>query len=82
MVDGERLSNLRFADDLVLLSESVGEMIDMIDELKKHSERVVGLGMNAGKTKIYDQHFKFSRTSATGRCCDRIYIYILAIKLP
>ncbi|KOB51848.1 Endonuclease-reverse transcriptase, partial [Operophtera brumata] len=45
------LTNLRFTDDLVLFSESVGDMLSMIEDLKILSEKV-GLKMNLAKTKI------------------------------
>lgn len=32
IVDGERLSNLRFADDLVLISDSADAMVSMIED--------------------------------------------------
>ncbi|PZC75698.1 hypothetical protein B5X24_HaOG205730 [Helicoverpa armigera] len=51
VVDGERLSNLRFADDLVLISDNIDDMIIMIEELKTESLKA-GLKMNFNKTKI------------------------------
>jgi Reverse transcriptase (RNA-dependent DNA polymerase) len=50
-VNGKKLSNLRFADDLTLISESKQELVEMIEELKIESEKV-GLFMNWKKTKI------------------------------
>ncbi|KAI8434265.1 hypothetical protein MSG28_012359 [Choristoneura fumiferana] len=50
-INGERISHLRFADDLVLLSENSGELEYMIDTLQKAS-RQKGLEMNFSKTKV------------------------------
>lgn len=45
------MSNLRFADDIVLISDSVDDMLKMLEDLRKESSRI-GLKMNVGKTKI------------------------------
>lgn len=50
-IKGERFTNLRFADDLVLFSDSISDMLTMIDDLKIES-RKVGLKMNITITKI------------------------------
>ena len=50
-VDGEYLNNLRFADDIVLLSDCEGELQRMIEELHRESLKV-GLKMNMKKTKV------------------------------
>ncbi|GBP16132.1 Putative uncharacterized transposon-derived protein F52C9.6 [Eumeta japonica] len=50
-IKGAYLNHLRFADDLVLLSETVNEMQSMIESLQKASTKV-GLEMNLMKTKI------------------------------
>lgn len=50
-IEGERLTNLRFADDLVLFSDNVPGMLSMIQDLKTESGKV-GLKMNISKTKI------------------------------
>uniref|UniRef100_A0A6G5AC50 Putative endonuclease-reverse transcriptase n=1 Tax=Rhipicephalus microplus TaxID=6941 RepID=A0A6G5AC50_RHIMP len=50
-VNGEYLSNLRFADDIALLSNSGDELQLMITELDKES-RKVGLKINLQKTKV------------------------------
>ncbi|XP_073960723.1 uncharacterized protein [Choristoneura fumiferana] len=51
VVDGERLSHLRFADDIALITDNVGDMVVMIDELQRESLKI-GLKMNVTKTKI------------------------------
>ncbi|EYC04314.1 hypothetical protein Y032_0088g2137 [Ancylostoma ceylanicum] len=50
-VNGNFLTNLRFADDVVLLAKSAEELQTMIDELDEHSLRC-GLKISTAKTKI------------------------------
>ncbi|CAH2270055.1 jg17908 [Pararge aegeria aegeria] len=50
-INGKYLSHLRFADDLVLLSEDPKELQYMLESLNRESE-TVGLEMNKGKTKV------------------------------
>lgn len=50
-VDGEYLSNLRFADDIVIISDDLGEIGDMLRELHAAAKRV-GLSINFNKTKL------------------------------
>ncbi|KAK8765934.1 hypothetical protein V5799_007282 [Amblyomma americanum] len=49
-INGEYLNNLRFADDIALLSHSGGELQIMINELDRQS-RSMGLKINMQKTK-------------------------------
>ncbi|CAH2092277.1 unnamed protein product [Euphydryas editha] len=50
-INGEHLSHLRFADDIVILAESLEELGIMLSDLNSASQRV-GLKMNMDKTKI------------------------------
>ena len=50
-IDGEFLSNLRFADDIFLCTESPQEIQQMLHELSDESRRM-GLKMNIAKTKV------------------------------
>ncbi|MCL1440820.1 reverse transcriptase domain-containing protein, partial [Enterobacter hormaechei] len=50
-VNGEYLSNLRFADDIALLSNSGDELQSMLSALDEQS-RTVGLKINMQKTKV------------------------------
>lgn len=50
-IDGRYLSHLRFADDIVIISNNLNELSDMLLELKVMSEKV-GLTMNLNKTKV------------------------------
>ncbi len=48
-INGEKLSNLRLADDTTLISQDGLELQEMIDKFCKESERV-GQHINASKT--------------------------------
>ena len=50
-IDGEFLSNLRFADDIFLCTETPQELQHMLQELSDESRRM-GLKMNITKTKV------------------------------
>ena len=50
-IDGEFLSNLRFADDICLCTETPQELQQMLQELSDESSRM-GLKMNIAKTKV------------------------------
>ncbi|KAG1663725.1 Equilibrative nucleoside transporter 3 [Nymphon striatum] len=50
-INGHRLTNLRFADDVVLFSESPQELQLMVEELRTASYKV-GLEINLSKTKV------------------------------
>ena len=50
-IDGEYLSNLRFADDIALFAENLQDLQKMLNELNEESKKV-GLHMNFSKTKV------------------------------
>ena len=50
-IDGEFLSNLRFADDIFLFTETPQELQHMLQEQSDESRRM-GLKMNIAKTKV------------------------------
>ena len=50
-IDGELLSNLRFADDIFLCTETPQELQKMLQELSDESRRK-GFKMNIAKTKV------------------------------
>lgn len=50
-VDGTRLNHLRFADDIVVISNDINQLKDMLEELQETSKQI-GLKMNLNKTKI------------------------------
>lgn len=50
-IDGEYLSHLRFADDIVVFSENPQDIQQMLNDLARNSKKV-GLSLNPTKTKI------------------------------
>ena len=50
-IDGECLTNLRFADDIFLCTEKPQELQHILQELSDESRRM-GLKMNIAKTKV------------------------------
>ena len=50
-IDGRRLSNLRFADDIILFTNSAAELQIMLDQLRNQCTKA-GLLINTSKTKI------------------------------
>ncbi|RVE40503.1 hypothetical protein evm_014848 [Chilo suppressalis] len=50
-INGEYLSHLRFADDVVLMAETLEDLNTMLEDLSSASQKV-GLKMNMEKTKI------------------------------
>ena len=65
VVDGERLTHLRFADDIVVFAESGEELQSMIKDLKEASQ-AVGLEMNLSKTKVMFNRHASSRIISAG----------------
>jgi len=59
-VDGEKLTDLRFADDVALITSTVKDMETQLNDLNKQSKKV-GLKMHKGKTK-YMTNFKTEET--------------------
>ena len=51
LIDGEYLSHLRFADDIIIFTRNIAELHEMLQELNQASLEV-GLSMNFKKTKI------------------------------
>ena len=50
-INGEHLTHLRFADDVVLMAETLEDLNTMLEDLRNPSQQV-GLKMNLDKTKI------------------------------
>ena len=51
LIDGEYLSHLRFADDIIIFTRNIAELHEMLQELNQAGLEV-GLSMNFKKTKI------------------------------
>ena len=50
-IAGRNINNLRYADDIILMSESEEELKSLLRKVKEESEKV-GLKLNIQKTKI------------------------------
>ncbi len=50
-INGLKLSNLRFADDIVLVAETMEELTEMVQEQNEKVKRA-GLSINFGKSKV------------------------------
>ena len=50
-INGEKINNLRFADDVVLVAESAEQLQIMLDDLNTESKKA-GMEINLSKTKI------------------------------
>lgn len=75
-IDGSYLSHLRFADDIVLLSEDPAELQYMLETLCEKSKNV-GLNINVHKTKILTNREKIPISTATGQIeYNDDYIYL------
>ena len=59
-VDGENLTDLRFADDVALIATSLKDMEVQLNELNQGSKKI-GLNIHKGKTK-YMTNFKSDET--------------------
>ena len=66
-IGSERLTNVRYADDLLLFATSMEDAIDMLSRLKQEL-RMVGLSVNSGKTKIL--------TTESQHICDERPLFI------
>ncbi|RVE40575.1 hypothetical protein evm_014776 [Chilo suppressalis] len=55
-INGERISHLRFADDIVIMAETLQDLQKMLNDLADSSIRI-GLRMNLDKTKVmFNEH--------------------------
>ena len=73
-IDGEFLSNLRFADDIFLCTETPQELQQMLQELFDESRRM-GLKMNITKTKVMVvDNTPYKREQCADRKCHRLRV--------
>ena len=54
-IDGEKLSNLRFVDDVALTTESVKDVEHQLNTVNKESLKI-GLKIHKSKNKINDKY--------------------------
>ncbi|XGW22067.1 hypothetical protein V3C99_004770 [Haemonchus contortus] len=75
-VNGKNVNNLRFADDIVLISSSTAEMEKMVNELNAVSRRI-GLEMNMSKTQLMvNQWCDTGTVSLDGKALQRVESYV------
>lgn len=58
-INGEMLNHLRFADDLIIISDNPDQLQTMLNQLVKESQEV-GLQMNLSKTKLMTNRSKIN----------------------
>lgn len=73
-INNRYLNHLRFADDIVMLSETANELQDMLRSLVQASSQV-GLEMNATKTKIMTNSIE-RPINVKGKTIEYVYSYI------
>jgi hypothetical protein len=76
-INGERLTHLRFADDVIVFSENIDELQTMVQELYTASLNV-GLKMNTAKTKIMCEDISVDHIKVNGKEINRVaeYVYL------
>ena len=77
LINGERLSHLRFADDITLIARDQDELQSMIEELNEKSEQI-GLKINSTKTKYLtnDIHQNQHTITINNRPVEKVESYI------
>ncbi|KAG1687439.1 Folylpolyglutamate synthase, mitochondrial [Nymphon striatum] len=78
LINGDRQTNLRFADDVVLFSESPQELQLMVEELRTASSKV-GLEINLSKTKVmFNRNVEIQPIMTGNVALDQVdrYIYL------
>ena len=80
-INGEHLTHLRFADDIMLVSHDPDELQIMIRELSAESKRA-GLKMNIKKTKVMMSNNLQDKTITTvdGTTIEKVNSYITLVK--
>ncbi|XP_063619666.1 uncharacterized protein LOC134792326 [Cydia splendana] len=81
-INGEKLNHLRFADDLIVLSDNQRDLEKMLVQLEKESN-IVGLTLNTDKTKLMTNHEK-APISLNNSCIEYVnqYTYLGQIISP
>ena len=73
-IAGRNISNLRYADDTIVMTESKEELKSLLMKVKEESEKA-GLKLNIQKNKdhgIWSHHFMANRWGNNGNS-DRLY---------
>ena len=77
-IDGEHLSHLLFADDIVLVAKSPEELESMLTDIHLAS-KPVGLSMNLSKTKVMlNESATMSTVAVDGNTIEKVdrYVYL------
>ena len=77
-IDGEHLSHLIFADDIILIAHTPQELQEMLVDINNYS-KPVGLNMNLGKSKIMlNNHTENSTVEVDGKAIEEVekYVYL------
>ncbi|CAH1277638.1 MUC4 [Branchiostoma lanceolatum] len=75
-IDGEYLSHLLFADDIILVATSPQELEEMLKDIHNAS-KPVGLTMHLGKTKVmYNKHADKAPIMVNGKEIEEVNSYI------
>lgn len=77
VIDNKRFNHLRFADDIIVLSETSKQLEEMLNDLHKVSCEV-GLEMNTSKTKILTNRTKEQKININNKEIEYVenYIYL------
>ena len=73
-INGEKLSHLRFADDLVLFADNFKDAKEMLNELELTSKKV-GLNINIGKTKFMTNLVASKNLTVSNLNIEQVYSY-------
>ena len=70
-IQGQLISNLRFADDIVILAESANDLQNLVDKVYENSSNL-GLKINIAKTEVQvigkkENHIKININGTTLR---------------
>ncbi|PZC82734.1 hypothetical protein B5X24_HaOG209832 [Helicoverpa armigera] len=77
-INGEHISHLRFADDIVIMAETLQDLQQMLNDLAESSLRI-GLRMNLDKTKVmFNEHVLPEPIAIHGAVLEvvRKYVYL------
>ena len=75
-IDGEHLSHLIFADDIILFAKSPIELESMLTDIHRAS-KPVGLNMHLGKTKVmFNDHTNQTTVTVDGKNIEQVSSYV------
>ena len=77
-VNGENISHLRFADDIVLIGNTSSELQTMINQLNEESNKL-GMKMNMKKTKVmFNKFTRQAEVQVNGAVIEKVeeYVYL------